>query len=426
MRRGRFGFDVTIPGTQYAADTTDLEAFGVPLKLIAAQDIGGRDDALFEAVIVDERESAAHVAEVITSALSGREGAQVITDQGTPYMAEATRRVMDELDVEHAPQKEGDPIGKATVERAFGTVKSILGPLLSITNRLADFVPQIQQPELAKPFTRVCIAMILRAWQSGARAAREAIRARGDIKPEKLDELAKASRERAIARERSARLLLAHIHEIYYLGRSADAFIRAFKGYPLVVLREAERAFRAQLHRDDLQSRSAYFAAIVRRLYEEHKRARARRRRDQADFEAQRIEMEQRLHIEAQRTGDPGRAMREALDLMALQWRPVERVLLYGGEGLGLGRLRVALRKLFEVHPKALAEDIANGRLHEISRLHEDTLGPVGIISLTSIARREIGVAKARHAHCTIDEKVTILPRTRLEQRPNPHTASRS
>jgi hypothetical protein len=415
-----------LPGTQYAADTTDLEAFGVPLKLIATQDIGGRDDALFDAVIVDESESAAQVADVIKSALHGREGAQVITDQGTPYMADASRRIMDALDVEHAPQKEGDPTGKATVERAFGTVKSILGPMLLVSNRLADSVPALKQGALAKPFARVCIAMILRAWQQGARAARAAIHARGDIKPEKLDELAKASRERAVARERSARLLLAHVHEIYDLGRSSGAFIRAFKGYPLSVLRGAERAFRAQLHRDDLRSRSAYFAAIVRRLWDEHKHARARRLRDHANFEAQRVETEQRRHIEAQRAADPGRAMGEALELMALQWRPAEHALLFNGEGLGLGRLRVALRRLFELHPTALAEDIANGRLHEISRLHEDTLGPPGIVSLTSLARREIGIAKARHDHCTIGEHATILPLTRLEQRQNPSTALRS
>ena len=41
-RRPRFGFDVVLPQTQIGADTTDLNAFGVPLKLVAAQDIGGR------------------------------------------------------------------------------------------------------------------------------------------------------------------------------------------------------------------------------------------------------------------------------------------------------------------------------------------------------------------------------------------------
>jgi len=95
---------VTLPETQYAADTTDLCAFGVPLKLVAAQDIGGRDEMLFGAVIVDESESAAHVVQVLAEALAGYSGAQVLTDQGTPYMAEAMKRAMDELTIEHAPQ----------------------------------------------------------------------------------------------------------------------------------------------------------------------------------------------------------------------------------------------------------------------------------------------------------------------------------
>ena len=42
LRRPRFRFDLTVPGTQLGADTTDLSVFGVGLKLMAAQDIGGR------------------------------------------------------------------------------------------------------------------------------------------------------------------------------------------------------------------------------------------------------------------------------------------------------------------------------------------------------------------------------------------------
>src|SRR5512138_1486800 len=83
-RRPRFGFELVIPDTQIGADTTDLTAFGVPLKLVAAQDIGGRDESLFDAVVVDDHESAQHVIDVITAAIAGREGMQVITDQGTP------------------------------------------------------------------------------------------------------------------------------------------------------------------------------------------------------------------------------------------------------------------------------------------------------------------------------------------------------
>ncbi|HVJ90929.1 MAG TPA: hypothetical protein VM580_14095 [Labilithrix sp.] len=117
--------------------------------------------------------------------------------------------------------KEGYQIDKSTVERAFGSVKSIARPMLAMTDRLARAVPALRQAELAKAFTRMCIAMLLRAWQHGARAARAAIRARGDITPDQLARHAQASREHAVARERSARLLLAHLHDIYALGRSA-------------------------------------------------------------------------------------------------------------------------------------------------------------------------------------------------------------
>lgn len=73
-RRQRFGFQVTIPDTQLAADTTDLKAFDIPLKLIAAQDIGGRDGDLLDSIIVDDQESAELVVKAITEALHGQEG----------------------------------------------------------------------------------------------------------------------------------------------------------------------------------------------------------------------------------------------------------------------------------------------------------------------------------------------------------------
>lgn len=260
--------------------------------------------------------------------------------------------------------------------------------------------------------------MLLRAWQHGARAARAAIHARKDITPEQLARHAQASRERAVATERSARLFLVHIHDIYALGSSAQAFIQAWRRYPLSVLRDAERAFRAQLHRDDIQSRSAYFAAIVRRLYDNHKRMRAAQQREREDDERQRTEMAQRRAVEAQWAADPSTAIRAALELVAMQWRPAEHALLYGGEGLGLGRLRVALRKLFECHHVELAIDIAQGALHHVRLDHEDALGPTGLSELASVAWREIDAAKARAAHCTGHERSTIFPRTGSQRHP--------
>src|SRR5262245_45742223 len=77
-RRPRFRFDVHVPKLQFAGDTTDLEVFGVPLKLIGVQDIGGRDQSLLDSVIVDDHESAELVVDAATRALRELPGAQFL------------------------------------------------------------------------------------------------------------------------------------------------------------------------------------------------------------------------------------------------------------------------------------------------------------------------------------------------------------
>ncbi len=102
-RRPRFSFDLVVPDTQLGADTTDLSVLGVSLKLVAAQDIGGRDENLFDQVVIDDHEDAEHVVNVLVAAIAGQQAIQIITDQGTPYMAKATRDALDQLGAEHAP-----------------------------------------------------------------------------------------------------------------------------------------------------------------------------------------------------------------------------------------------------------------------------------------------------------------------------------
>jgi hypothetical protein len=274
-RRPRFGFDLLLPDTQFAGDTTDLRAFGVPLKLVAAQDLGGRDTELLDAVLVDDRESADHVVRVLTQALDSCPGAQLLTDQGTPYLAQATRDVLDALEAEHAPQKEADPRAKSPLERAFRSVKSFSTPLLGLTDRLATARPALRDPELAKASARLVVTCVLRAYQAGARAARRALQARDALDLETLTRAAEASREQARATERSRRLLLAHIHELYDLPRARQTFVNGLRRYPLAVLQQAERALRAQVHRDDIRDRASYFAALVRRFHAQHGRANA-------------------------------------------------------------------------------------------------------------------------------------------------------
>ncbi len=98
----------------------------------------------------DDHEHAEHVTNVLTAAIAGRQGMQVITDQGTPYMAKVTRDALEQLGAEHAPQREGDPPGKATVERGFGILKTIAAPLFALSDRAASVVPALCNVELAR------------------------------------------------------------------------------------------------------------------------------------------------------------------------------------------------------------------------------------------------------------------------------------
>ncbi len=417
-RRGRFGFDVVLPGTQIGADTTAMSAFGVDLKLVAAQDIGGRDENLFDAVLVDDHESAEHVVSVLTEALEGRAGMQVITDQGTPYLAAATREALDELGAEHAIQKEGDPTGKATVERAFLTVKSIAAPLLALTDRIALAVPALRDTALAKAITTLLVTALLRAYQHGARAARAALAARGASDPDELSRRAEISRERARATERSKRLLLEHLHESYQLSGSCRRFVASLRSYPLAVLQEAEQAFRGQAHRDDIRERTSYFAAIVRRINEEHWRERERHRYDrQQNREHDRQYSEHAGQLAAFRA-DPIAWLRHGLELLAAQWLPETSTLLFGGHGLGIGALRAALRRL-HVLDGPHVNDLVDGALHDFNLAHHDRLGNDGVAAIAALLERELTKLDRNH-DCAATSPSAILTNTGKTPRPPP------
>jgi transposase InsO family protein len=422
-RRRRFGFDVTLPGALVGADTTDLSAFGVTLKLVAAQDVGGRDTSLFDAIVVDDRESAEHVVRVLDEILRGKPGAQLLTDQGTPYMAARTKQALDELGVEHAPQREGDPCGKSTVERAFRSLKDVARPLLALTDRLADAVPALRDGALAKAAATVVLTALLRAYQHGARAARAALEARGGD-PDTLAALAEQTRERARATDQSARLLLAHVHELYGLRGAERSFVDSLRRYPLTVLRDAEKAMRAQAHRDDIRDRRSYFAAVVRKLHDEHTRLRARVRREHEEHalrDRERRDHEGRLAIWS---SEPARALRDALDLVAMQWMPDQSVFFADGAGYGLGIAQRALARLAELHGLTAATDISRGvlttwRLVNLDRL--DRLGRNGIDAVERLFLRELADATEKTtARCAPQATSATLPLAGRFQRPPP------
>jgi transposase InsO family protein len=390
VRRGRFSFAVTVPDTQLAADTTDLCAFGVPLKLMAAQDVGGRDIDLFDAVIVDDHESAELVARLLAEALAGQPGQQVLTDQGTPYMAQAARDALDELAADHAPQREGDPLGKATIERAFGTLKQIARPLLSVTNTLADTVASLRNVRLAKALTTVLLTALLKAYQAGARASRRAAEARTNLDEQTLARVAHNSRQRAHAEQRSARLLLTHLHMAYQFDTPVRTFIRIFRRFPLPVLRQAERAFGAQAHRGDIRHRTAYFAAIVRRLHDEHRRQRAREQRDRTTLDE--LKRREQAHQDQLRRWEqrPEVHLQTAIQALLDQVHPLTGELLFGGVGLGRLWLRQSLSRLATLHGPRGASHLATGIMHEVVLACRDKVPRAGIEAVTAMVNRHL------------------------------------
>jgi hypothetical protein len=385
-RRPRFGFDVTIPDTQLAADTTDITAFGVRLKLVAAQDVGGRDQDLFDSVIVDDHESAQHVVSVLTEAIADRSGMQVIVDQGTPYMADATLDALDAIDAEHAPQREGTPTAKATIERAFRTVKTIAAPLLDISNRVVAAYPSLKNAEFAKNVTMLLVTALLRAYQAGARATRRADNARAGTNDTHLANVAEASRERARAQHQSARQLLTRIHGAYAMDMPLKQFIRAHRHFHPNAIREAERMFAAQAHRDDIRKRASYFAALLLKANEPHAKRRQRYAEQQQRQQAMEDERQRQKNQDAYFQENPVDWLRDAFSKLLYFWVPETGAFLFGGIGPAHAHLRGAIEHLCSSHGPTTATDVINGVIADFrSAPRQD---PNALTAMQSLAHR--------------------------------------
>lgn len=344
---GRFDLGVTAPDTQLGGDTTDLRVLGVGLKLVGIQDIGDRERLLFDAFAVDERESAELVERVVADAASGLEGIQFITDQGTPYVAEAAQQAYEALGVEHAPQREGTPTEKATVERGFATVKNALSPILALLDRLAVALPQLQQPKLAKSVATLLVATFLRVYAAGRRHLGHPLDGQD---PEVLRAIVEQQRENARAEDRSVRLFLEAMHAEYAMPGSAEAFVRAFRRYPLDDLQEAERRIRIRACRCHVRACDRYFAAVVRDVHEHASRRRTTERRQRvAEAQARR----DRAVADA-RTADldthPERRLLEGLDVLADTWLPDSGEFVAGAQLARLW-LRHAVDAIFATTP---------------------------------------------------------------------------
>jgi hypothetical protein len=351
---GRFALEVTAPDTQLGGDTTDLRVLGVDLKLVGVQDIGDRERCLYDAFAVDVRESSALIAGAVIDAVAGREGMQLVTDQGTPYLAEAAQQAYDAIGVEHAPQREGAPTEKATVERGFGTVKAALAPVFDVLNRIAAAVPVLRQPVLARHVATLLVATFLRVYAAGRRHLGHPLDGHD---PEVLRAIVEDQRERARAETRSARLFLEAVHAEYAMPGSCEAFVRTFRRYPLEDLRDAERRFRAHACRCKVQVCDRYFAAVVRDVHEAGAARRSAERRQRCSEGRARRARADAAQRAVELDAHPERHLHEALDVLAETWLPDTRGFVFDGQ-LARSWLRHAIAVIHAREPVAAADCI--------------------------------------------------------------------
>jgi transposase InsO family protein len=345
---GRFDLEVTAPGIQAMGDTTDWELFGVPLKIVAVQDPGNRKQKLWESFAVDSTENAELVVKVAGEALRETPGMQFISDQGTPYMAQATAQALKSMEIDHTPQREGTPTAKATKERAFGVVKQALRPLVDVSRCVAEKVPALRRPDLARALGRILLAVYLRVYEAAPREGGHPLEREH---AETLRVIIEEQRENARAEEKSKRLLLTTMHNAYDLCGSRDRFIRAHRHFSLEDIQEAETYFRERAAKPwwgEIKNYQAYFGAVLRNVSAKNRKQRAEERRCKLT-RAQEAKEQQALAAKAQRLKDhPELHLQEGLDLVAAQWQPKDRVLLFQGRGPGGRFILEALQSLRE------------------------------------------------------------------------------
>jgi transposase InsO family protein len=354
---GRFDLEVVLPGQQVAADTSRWTLFGVPLQVVATQDPGSRREKLWESFTVDVRENSEIIAGVLEKALSEKPGTQVVTDQGTPYMSAETARAIEELQCEHAPQKEGTPTDKATLERSFRTVKDALEPLSELTKVIADRLPALRHGAFARAVGRVLLGVFLRVYAAAPREGGHPLEGRDR---RELEIIAQEQRERARAENRSKRLLLGEIHAAYDFPGGVERFIRAHRHHALEDIQEAERRLRRNACRCKVRACDLYFAGILRNVRDENEKARQRERhaelrrlRQQREFAYEQRERQERDQVVRDH---PEGVLAEALDLIAAQWLPGENALLARGRGPGRAQCHAALDSMRRHDPHAVRD----------------------------------------------------------------------
>ena len=380
---GRFDLAVTLPGHQAMADTSDFSLFDVPLKIVAVQDPGDRKERLWSSFAVEDHEDSEVVIGVVRDALADFPGTQIITDQGTPYLSKAAQEAYDAMELEHAPQKEGTPTDKATLERSFLTVKAALAPLCKLSAKLAEAVPDLKNTSLAKHLGRILLATFLRVY---AAAENSSGRERSND-PVVIEAIVERQREKARAESRSAKLLLESIFDRYQFEGSKRRFVKAHRLHHPEDIEEAEKRLGWRACRCHAKFCDRYFAAILRNVAKAAAIRRKRERRERLRRnERQKCNVEahaERAYFEAH----PEEWIARGLRLVATHYQPEKDALFNAGVGRGTGQIREAIARLKAVSPTPLVDRVEVGWR---KWLIEDPL-PAAVPHVREVLRRILG-----------------------------------
>ena len=169
----------------------------------------------------------------------------------------------------------------------------------------------------------------------------------------------------------------------------------------------------------DVRSVDRYFAALVRSECAEHRRRRATRDASRALQERLRRQHHEADHAQRARSAEPALWLRQALDLIAVQWLPSARHLLFDGNGLGVGWMCGALDLLLRRHGCLATDDIAAGVLGQFRLASLPALGDDGVNAVALLLQRELAQAHARYqpdlAHdpaCAIRSAIGLFTRS--------------
>ena len=363
VRRGRFALEVQPAGVQAMIDTSDWKLFGVPLKVIAVQDPGARGRRTWEASEVATQENAEEIVAVVRRALADRPGTQLVTDQGTPYMAQAAREIYEQMELEHAPQKEGDPLGKATLERSFRSVKDALEPLVSLSERLADALPALCDDALAAGLGRVLVGTFL---DVDRRARASSLGGARGPPQDAFAALAQEMREKSRAENRSRRLTLERIHEEYEMPGTRTAFVRRFRRHVVGDILDAERRMGTRACRCQANYCDRYFAAILRKVAGEGAARRSRRRRRALADAEERAKLAEVTATRDHRRAHPEDWIVIGLERIGAQWRAESDGFVLGQRDPVRGELRRACAHLVATDPTSARDraEVAWSRWH--------------------------------------------------------------